>query len=363
MAEATVDDRPGTASRLAFHGSRIVIDLGVLIALGSMSLPFVTSPAGDRNAIEADALPALLLLIPVFLITLIPDHAWPIPKPLGWVALLLGAAAFPYALVKRFDAALLADTLGGEVGTGATLLVVGTVVVLVGIVYGLVRAALGMQSGGSPTRTARIPRGRVAPAPTAAEPAPRTATKVAPVVQAPAAPAAPRPAPDAEPGAPASTGSEPPTASEPESSEDAATPRRSPATPSPATPPPAPEPTEPPTEPRHDAQPAGGSSKPSDGADDAGTGDEPPSEAADRPSVAAPRARRPDLGAPAPRPAPPAAAARDEDDGSDEEEDPELVGIDLELADIPTIEATDEVQRVTTDEPDDTSGDDGREDR
>ncbi len=136
-------------TQLAFHASRIIIDVGVLIALGAMSLPFVESPAGSRDSISADALPALLLLIPIFLMTLIPDHTRPIPSPLGWFSLVLGIAAFPYAIVKFLDASTVADTVGGNVGFGARLLVFGTFVTLLGIGVGLARGLLHLPSGGS----------------------------------------------------------------------------------------------------------------------------------------------------------------------------------------------------------------------
>jgi hypothetical protein len=150
-----VDHQPRTSSRtreptqLAFHASRIIIDVGVLIALGAMSLPFVESPNGSRDSIAADALPALLLLIPIFLITLIPDHTRPVPGPLGWISLVLGIAAFPYAIVKFLDASTVAETLGGTVGLGARLLVFGTFVTLLGIGVGLARSLLHLPSGGS----------------------------------------------------------------------------------------------------------------------------------------------------------------------------------------------------------------------
>lgn len=134
---------------MAFHASRIVIDVGVLLAMAAMSLPFVTSAVGDRTAIEADALPVILLLLPIFLITLIPDHTRPLPIPLGWLSLILGIAAFPYAVVKFIDAATLADTLDGEVAFGARLMVLGAFVTLVGIAVGLARSLLRLPQGGT----------------------------------------------------------------------------------------------------------------------------------------------------------------------------------------------------------------------
>ncbi|NQV07510.1 hypothetical protein HQ535_13255, partial [bacterium] len=108
--DRTQPTRPSAApearqpTRLAFHATRIIIDIGVLIVLIAMNLPFVESPVGQRSAMVADALPSLLLLIPVFLITLLPDHTRPLPLPLGWIAFLLGASAFPYSIVKFLDA-------------------------------------------------------------------------------------------------------------------------------------------------------------------------------------------------------------------------------------------------------------------
>ncbi|MEX2418763.1 MAG: hypothetical protein WD652_00125 [Acidimicrobiia bacterium] len=155
---------------LAFHASRIVIDVGVLLAMASLSFAFVTSPSGDRTALQADALPAVVLLLPIFLITLLPDHTRPLPRPLSWASLVLGLAAFPYAIVKHLDASVLADTLGGSVGIGARLLVFGTFVTLVGIGVGLTRTFLGLPTGADPSRlhSAQTARSRPAAAEKAA---------------------------------------------------------------------------------------------------------------------------------------------------------------------------------------------------
>lgn len=147
---------------LAFHASRIVTDVGVLLVLGAMSLPFVTSAAGNRSAMALDAFPTLVLVAPIFVVTLIPDHTRPLPRSVGWGALVLGLAALPYALVKYLDAAVLADTLDGSVGMGARLLVFGTFVTVVGIGIGMTRGWMGLPSGGTPGRRAAI-RTRQAP--------------------------------------------------------------------------------------------------------------------------------------------------------------------------------------------------------
>jgi hypothetical protein len=143
---------------LAFHASRIVIDVGVILVMAAMSLPFVQADTGNRSSVAADALPALILVLPIFAITLIPDHTRPIPRPLGWASLVLGLAAFPYAVVKFFDAGVLADTLGGTVGMGARLLVFGTFVVVAGIAVGLTRLAMNLPSGGTPGARTTTPR-------------------------------------------------------------------------------------------------------------------------------------------------------------------------------------------------------------
>lgn len=181
-----------TPTTLAFHASRIVIDVGVLLAMASLSLDFVKSPAGNRSALQADALPAVILLLPIFLITLLPDHTRPLPRPLSWASLVLGMAAFPYAVVKHLDASVLADTLGGSVGIGARLLVFGTLVTLVGIIIGLTRAFLGIPTGANPTRRTR---------PAAAKRSkPRSNSNSATTMVAVAA-QAPNPTEDAESGA------------------------------------------------------------------------------------------------------------------------------------------------------------------
>lgn len=152
-------DRP-VQTTLAFHASRIVIDVGVLLAMASMSMTFVIAPGGDRSALEADALPALLLLLPIFLVTLIPDHTRPLHPVLGWASLVLALAAVPYAWVKLLDARVLADTLDGSVGLGPHLLLAATLVTLVGVGIGLFRDLMGWPSGGTPGRSARFQTGR-----------------------------------------------------------------------------------------------------------------------------------------------------------------------------------------------------------
>lgn len=126
-----------------------MIDLGVLLVLGSMSLPFVTAAGWGQRAVAADALPALLLVLPIFVITLLPDHSHPLPAALGWISLFLAATALPYTVIKYLDASTLAATLGGNVGMGARLLVVGAFVILAGLVLGLVRRLLGLPAGGT----------------------------------------------------------------------------------------------------------------------------------------------------------------------------------------------------------------------
>jgi hypothetical protein len=146
-------DRP-VETTLAFHASRIVIDAGVLLAMASMSMTFVSAPDGGRSALAADALPAVLLLLPIFLVTLIPDHTRPLHPVGGWASMVLALAALPYAFVKMLDARVLADTLGGSVGIGPTILLLGCVVTLIGIGIGIVRDLFGKPSGGTPQRNA-----------------------------------------------------------------------------------------------------------------------------------------------------------------------------------------------------------------
>lgn len=142
------DPRPRPPTRLAFHASRIVIDAGVLLVLGAMSLPFVTAEGFHQPALAGDGLPALLLVLPVFVITLLPDHSTPLPNPLGWASLLLAAAALPYSVVKYLDASTLAGTLQGSVGMGSRVLVMGAFTVLGGVVIGLIRALLHLPAAG-----------------------------------------------------------------------------------------------------------------------------------------------------------------------------------------------------------------------
>ena len=146
-------DRP-VQTTLAFHASRIVIDVGVLLAMASMSMSFVVADVGNRSALNADALPVILMLLPIFAVTLIPDHTRPIHPIAAWASLAFGLAALPYALVKMLDAGILADTLNGSVGLGARLMVIGCLVTLVGIGIGLYRNLRGLPAGGTPGRSA-----------------------------------------------------------------------------------------------------------------------------------------------------------------------------------------------------------------
>jgi hypothetical protein len=208
---------PLQPSRLAFHVSRIVIDAGVLLVLGAMSLPFVTAESFHQRSMAGDGLPALLLVLPIFLMTLLPDQSTPLPTPLAWVSLGLLAAALPYTVVKYLDASTLAGTLKGAVGMGARVLVMGTFLVLAGLVLGLIRPLFGAPepepgradpsrvptpSPGAPatSRAATSPAG--APAPAARAPAaapagrsfPRWRRPGAARAAAPAVPPSPSPA-------------------------------------------------------------------------------------------------------------------------------------------------------------------------
>lgn len=239
----TLDTDPYPPTRLAFHASRIIIDVGVLLVLAAMSLPFVSAEGSAQKAVAADALPALLLVLPIFVITLLPDQARPVPSLLGWASLLLAATAAPYTVVKALDASTLAHTVDGRVGSGAWVLVIGAFVTLAGIVYGLVRNWLHLPVAGTyPARPApaasatsatprppslrRVPPGTAPARPPASPPGrvhrassqahreptvgpspaagPRPAVAPPPGAPAVPPPAAPRPAdPDTEPTLPA----------------------------------------------------------------------------------------------------------------------------------------------------------------
>jgi len=211
-----VTSRRPAPTTLAFHASRIVVDVGVLIVMLGMSLPFVTTSGGNRSSMILDALPTVALLAPIFLITLIPDHTRPIPRVLGWVSLVLGLAAFPYAVVKYLDSTVLARTLGGGVGMGARLLVFGSFVTLVGIVIGLTRSFLGLEAGGTPGRTKAM---RTRERPGAASDDTSTETEEAPVedvtLVAPSPPTAAKPVADPGQARPKAPSAPPPPKPEP----------------------------------------------------------------------------------------------------------------------------------------------------
>lgn len=136
------DPRPLRPSRLAFDVSRIVVDVGVLLVLGAMSLPFVVGEDFRQRALAGDGLVALLLVAPIFVMTVLPDQSGPLPRPLALASLVLGGAALPYTVVKYLDASTLAGTVQGSVGMGARVLVIGASTVLGGLALGLVRARL-----------------------------------------------------------------------------------------------------------------------------------------------------------------------------------------------------------------------------
>jgi hypothetical protein len=174
--------RPGTPSRLAFHVSRIVIDVGVLLVLGALSLSFVTAEGFHQRSVAGDGLPALFLVLPVFVMTLLPDQSRPLPPALAWPATALAAVALAYSVLKYLDASTLAGTLRGSVGVGARVLVMGAFTVLAGTVLTLVRSLLPSPAVVADTASpdgalpARIPGGapgpgRAAPAPVSGRPA------------------------------------------------------------------------------------------------------------------------------------------------------------------------------------------------
>jgi hypothetical protein len=202
---------PRQPSRLAFHVSRIVIDAGVLLVLGAMSLPFVTAEGFHQRAVAGDGLPALFLLIPIFVMTLLPDQSTPLPSPLAWVSLGLAAAALPYTVVKYLEASTLAGTVQGAVGMGARVLVMGAFLVLAGLVLGLVRtlfrtpepeparveareAAFAPAEAAAPAARPDPARRSRVPAPQSGTPATSRAATSPPTAAAPAAaPGAPPP--------------------------------------------------------------------------------------------------------------------------------------------------------------------------
>jgi hypothetical protein len=193
-------ERP-VQTTLAFHASRIVIDAGVLLAMAAMSMPFVIADSGDRSALDADALPVLLLLLPIFVVTLIPDHTRPIHPVAGWASLAFGLAALPYALVKMLDATILADTLDGSVGLGAWLMVISCFVTVVGIGIGIYRQLRGLPAGGTPGRSTAFrskPKASAKPFATA-EPESALSAEASDAVPTRLMPAAPDPDPAPEP--------------------------------------------------------------------------------------------------------------------------------------------------------------------
>lgn len=208
---STPNPRLYPPTRLAFHASRIVIDVGVLLVLGAMSLPFVSAEGFGQRAVTADALPALLLVLPIFVITLLPDQTRPLPTAFGWLSLLLAATALPYAVLKYLDASTLAGTLGGSVGMGARILVLGTFVTLAGIVLGLIRGFLHLPVVGTyPAHPEAL-----APQPPAAPRRRAAATPAAPRLLLRSPGSAPGTAPSRPPTPVIPSGQKPPSPSRP----------------------------------------------------------------------------------------------------------------------------------------------------
>lgn len=135
----TAPTRPTQPPLLAFHPYRMVIAAGTLMALGALSLAFVSGPGARRGAMALDALPALLLLLPAFAGAMVPDHTRPPERVHALVGAGFTLVAVPYALVKLLDASILAESLGGSMAAGPWLLLVGAIVVAVGLALTLLR--------------------------------------------------------------------------------------------------------------------------------------------------------------------------------------------------------------------------------
>jgi hypothetical protein len=153
-----------STSKLAFHPHRIVICVGSLLALGSMSLPYVRLAGTERGALALDTLPVLILLVPIVVMTMVPDHASALPRTAGLVAAALALLALPLSVVKLLDSVVLAETLEGAVGPGPWALVVGCLTVAAGIALGLLRPGVthrrpvaAPSANPAPPRTRRVP--------------------------------------------------------------------------------------------------------------------------------------------------------------------------------------------------------------
>jgi len=176
----TAESSARSPYRLAFEASRVVVALGFLLAFGALSLPFVSAEGFRQPSVAGDGLISLLLLAPVFAMTLVPAHRHPLPRPLAWASLALTAVALPYTVLKYLDAATLAATLRGSVGAGARLLVVGACIMPAGLVLGLIRVRLYPPPAASQAaavhpapeaRSPRVPRVRPPARPAASPPA------------------------------------------------------------------------------------------------------------------------------------------------------------------------------------------------
>jgi len=117
---------------LAFHPYRIVVGVGVLLLLGALSLAFVNSSTA-RPWRLADGVVLLSLVLPIFVLTVIPDRSQPLPRLASLVGAGFLAFALPYAIVKVLDAAVLAGSLSGAAGFGPWLALVAILIVAAGV--------------------------------------------------------------------------------------------------------------------------------------------------------------------------------------------------------------------------------------
>lgn len=124
---------------LAFHPYRIVIGVGVLLLLGALSLAFVSASSAARPWRLADGIVLLGLVVPIFVLTIIPDRGQPLPRLASLVGAGFLALALPYAIVTVLDAAILAGSLRGSAGLGPWIALVAILVVGTGVALSFFR--------------------------------------------------------------------------------------------------------------------------------------------------------------------------------------------------------------------------------
>lgn len=122
------------------HPWRILSVVGLGVAGFSLFITFATFPfVGGVDGIEADAWPALILLLPTAAVAALGDSSEGVAAGLGLPLLLGACAATVFAMVKTADALIATRSITeASMGLGAIGLVVGCLTVVGALALGTV---------------------------------------------------------------------------------------------------------------------------------------------------------------------------------------------------------------------------------